>query len=55
MNYITIVVKYGVYKEKWKQHIPTMSDIKRVLQNYMKTEIFIGATTDTVEMVADLQ
>ena len=47
-NYIIIVVKHEIYKGKWKDHIPTLIDIKRTLKNYMKIEIFIATMNDTV-------
>ena len=48
-NYIIIVVKHEIYKGKWKDHIPTLNDIKRTLKSYKKIEIFIATMNDTVE------
>ena len=36
-NYIIKVVKHEIYKGKWKNHIPTVIDIKRTLKNYCIT------------------
>ena len=51
VNYIIIVVKHEIFKGKWNNHIPNLNEIKKVLKNYMKLEIFIGSTTNGLEKV----
>ena len=45
INYVIIVTKQEIYRWKWKNNIPTFRDLKQVLKNFMKIEIYIGTIT----------
>ena len=49
INYVMIVTKNEIYKQRWINRTPSLIEIKYKLKKYMETDIYIGTTTDTLE------
>ena len=49
INYVMIVTKNGIYKQRWRNRIPSLIELKYKLKKYMEIDIYIGTTTDMLE------
>ena len=49
INYVMIVTKKEIYKQRWRNRIPSLIEIKYKLKKYMEIDIYIGTTTGMLE------